>query len=219
MKKLFLLAAVSFLASHLNAQHQHGAANEQMNRFPFEALIKSFESPERTEYQKPEKVLNYLGELKGKTVEDIGAGSGYFSVRLARQGAHVIAADVDERFIHYIRQRLPKENLDTTQVELRKISYDDCGLKTQEADKVLVVDTYHHIENRVEYFKHLKEGLKPDGLLYVIDFFKKELPVGPSVEHKISDEVVSKELREAGFSIVEINKTLLPYQYIVKAKL
>lgn len=197
--------------------HKHDA-NAHMHKTPIEELIKRFESPERDEYQQPEKVINYLGDLKNKTIMDIGAGSGYFSVKLLNAGAKVIAADVDERFLTYIKNRITKEKLDSTKIELRKIPFENCGLKTNEADAVLMVNVYHHIENRMAYFKNLKTGLKKEGKLYIIDFFKKEMKVGPPVEHKVSEEEIVKELKEAGFEIEEVNTTLLPNQYIVKAK-
>jgi 2-polyprenyl-3-methyl-5-hydroxy-6-metoxy-1,4-benzoquinol methylase len=125
-----LVALICLLStSQLNAQHhghghQHGSnssANAYMHRSSTAELIQRFESPERDAYQQPEKVLAYLGELKGKRIMDIGAGSGYFSVKLAAQGAQVIAADVNEEFLAYINERIAKEGLKhiTTQDPLR----------------------------------------------------------------------------------------------------
>jgi len=186
-----------------------------MHKTPVKELIKRFESPERDAYQQPEKVLSYLGDISGKTIIDIGAGSGYFTSKLARKGANVIAADVDDEFLAHLHNRVENERLNN--VTVRKIPYDSPDLKPQEVDMALVVNTYHHIEDRAVYFKKLKEGLKGDGSVVIIDFFKSDIPVGPPTNHKLSMDVVVAELKKAGFTTLDVNVDLLPYQYIIKA--
>ena len=83
---------------------------------------------------------------------------------------------------------------------------------------VFIVNTYHHIENRSDYFKKVKKGIKDDGELIIIDFFKVESPIGPPLDHKLSMDVVVTELKKAGYSSFEVNVELLPYQYIIRAK-
>jgi 2-polyprenyl-3-methyl-5-hydroxy-6-metoxy-1,4-benzoquinol methylase len=190
-------------------------ANEHMNRSSTEDLIERFESPERDAYQKPELVLEYLGDLKDKKIMDIGAGSGYFSVKLAEKGANVIAADVSDEFQDALKIRIDENNLEN--IELRNIPYDSPDLADNEVDMVLIVNTYHHIENRIDYFSKVKKGIKPDGELVVIDYFKKELPVGPPVNHKIDMDTVISELEEAGYTL-DVNVDLLPYQFVIRAK-
>jgi ubiquinone/menaquinone biosynthesis C-methylase UbiE len=191
-------------------------ANEYMHQSSTEALIRRFESPERDAYQKPEEVIQYLGKIKGRTIMDIGTGSGYFAGKLARKGARVIAADVNEEFLEHVEKRIAAEKLQN--ITTRKIPYESPGLTPAEVDMVLIVNTYHHIEHRSAYFRQVKQGLKPQGELVVIDYFKTELPVGPPVHHKIGlDEVVS-ELKQAGFRKFEVEINLLPYQYILKAR-
>ena len=202
---------------HYEDKHvKHGSANEHMHESSVKELIERFESPERDAYQKPEDVLNYLGDIQGQTIMDIGAGSGYFSVKLAEKGANVIAADVEDEFLEFIRDRIDKNNLKT--IETRKIPYDSPNLKEKEADMVLIVNTYHHIEDRSDYFSKVKKGTKDNGELVVIDFFKTDVPVGPPTEHKISIDVVVDELKKAGYTSFLINVDLLPYQFIIKAK-
>ena len=195
---------------------QSKSANEYMHQSTTEELIERFESPERDTYQQPEKVLEYLGDLDGKRIMDIGAGSGYFSLKLAEHGAQVIAADVSEDFQAVIKKRIEENNIEN--IELRKIPYDSPNLEDAEVDKVIIVNTYHHIENRVDYFAKVKQGIKPGGELVVIDFFKKEIPVGPPSNHKIDLETVKKELEEAGYTNLVVNKDLLEYQFIIRAK-
>ena len=83
---------------------------------------------------------------------------------------------------------------------------------------VLIVNTYHHIENRSDYFKKVKRGTADAGELVLIDFFKTDLPVGPSIDHKLAMDTVITELKNAGYTTFSINVDLLPYQYIIKAK-
>lgn len=197
-------------------KHHSKTANEHMHRSSVEELIKRFESPERDAYQHPEKVLAYLGDISNKKIIDIGAGSGYFSVKLANKGAKVIAADVSDEFLAALEERIEDNKLKN--IELRKIPYDSPGLSKKEVDMVFIVNTYHHIEERVDYFSQVKKGINDTGELIIIDFYKKELPVGPKPDHKISKANVIAELKKAGFSIVDINEDLLPYQYIIRAK-
>ncbi|WP_422082491.1 class I SAM-dependent methyltransferase [Ulvibacterium sp.] len=201
---------------HKEGQSKHGSANAYMHRSSVKDLIERFESPERDSYQHPQKVLEHLGDIQGQTIVDIGAGSGYFSVKLAEKGAIVIAADVDEKFQEFLQNRIEKNNLKN--IETRKIPYDSPNLKEKEADMVLIVNTYHHIENRSNYFAKVKKGTKPDGELVIIDFFKSETPVGPPLDHKLPIDIVVNELKKAGYSSFNVNVDLLPYQYIIKAK-
>jgi len=201
--------------NHHSHGHHHGEANAYMHQRSFEELVANFESPEREEWQKPDSVIALMGDISGKTVMDIGCGTGYFSVRLAEKKAKVICADVDEEFQAYVDQRKEEEGYSDEQIETRLIPYDSPDLTEGEADFILIVDTYHHIENRKNYFQQVKQGLKQGGRLMVIDFEKRETPHGPPVEMRISAEKVMEELEDAGFNKLEIDTDLLPYQYIV----
>lgn len=148
---------------------------------------------------------------------EIGAGTGYFSFRLAEAGANVIAADVDERFQEYIKTKKDSLNIADDKLELRMVPYDSPELQKGEVDMVLVVNTYHHIENRSDYFSKVLTGLVDNGKLVIIDFYKKDLAVGPPIEMKMSEEQVQEELTNAGFKRFEVNSDLLEYQYIISA--
>ncbi|MCF8238886.1 MAG: class I SAM-dependent methyltransferase [Saprospiraceae bacterium] len=210
-----LLTAQCACAQHDDHGHHHDA-NQHMNQQPFEELVAHFEDPKRDEWQKPDAVMALLGNLKGKKVMDIGSGTGYFSFRMAKAGAWVICADVDERFLDYITQKVENtEQWAASRIETRKVPFDSPALQAREVDLVLIVDTYHHIENRIDYFKEVRKGLKPEGRLVVIDFFKEESPVGPPVKMKMSEEQVVGELHKAGFQSMDMDVQTLPYQYII----
>ena len=230
MKKQIITAILAIASTstimaqeHQNKNHHgHGdgkpahSANEYMHKASTDDLINRFESKERDEYQQPHKVMQYLGDINGKAIMDIGAGTGYFSVKLAKHGANVIAADVNDEFQTFLKKRIEDNKIEN--ITLRKIPFDSPDLKDNEVDMVLIVNSYHHIDNRAEYFAKVKKGLKNDGELVVIDFFKTDVPVGPPTNHKVSIDEVVAELKKAGYTSFEVNVDLLPYQFIVKAK-
>ncbi len=209
--------STSTAPKHSSSHTHSGKANQHMHNSSFEELVAKFEGPDRDAYQKPDKVLNQMGRLGGKKIIDIGAGTGYFSTKLAAAGAAVIAADIDQRFLDYIEERKAKEGIPTHAIELRKVPADDPLLKAEEVDKALVVNTYHHIEDRVNYFKKVKDGLKEQGELIIVDFKKQEDSFGPPIEMRIASNDVAAELREAGYRRIRINRKILPHQYYVAA--
>ncbi len=199
------------------AAAEESAANQFMHQADFDQLAARFEDPARAEWQKPEKVIASLGPLEGKTVVDIGAGTGYFSFPISKQAAKVIAIDIDQRFLDYIAQKQQTQKIGAN-IEARLTTPDSPGLKPGEADMALIVDTYHHIEGRVEYLSKLKKCLRKDGVLVIIDFKKMKTPPGPPVELRVAEDQVESELKSAGFTIVSSDKDLLPYQYMIKAR-
>jgi len=208
----FLILIISFIA----CRQVKDSANAFMNRNSFENLVERFEGKERDTYQQPKKVMKFIGDVEDQTIIDLGAGTGYFTFRLVKAGANVIAADVDDRFLNYIKQKSDTLNL-TNKIELRKVPYDSPKLRLNEVDKFLIVNTYHHIDNRTEYFEKVKSGLKENGQAIIIDFFKKKQEIGPPKRYCVSADEVVKELKEAGFTEFKVEKDLLEFQYIIKA--
>lgn len=185
----------------------------------FESLVADFESKDRGIWQKPELVISYLGDLKDKTVADIGAGTGYFTFRLVPKAKKVIGIDIDPRFINFldsVKVRLPE--VYQNRFESRLAKYDDPLLQPEEADKVVIVNTYAYIENRVQYLRTLHKGMAPEGELLIIDFKKNNLPIGPPDEFKVSSTQVEQELKAAGFVVSKVDKEVLDYQYIILAE-
>ncbi|MDX1902769.1 MAG: methyltransferase domain-containing protein [Thermonemataceae bacterium] len=213
-----IITVVFFLSklTLMNAQHHHGKANTYMNQSDFDKLVQRFENSERDSWQKPEKVLAFMGDMKEKTVVDIGAGTGYFAFRLASVAKNIIAADVDERFSVYIQNKNKEKQF--SNISTRKAEYEKPPIQDAEADVVLMVNVYHHIEHRGVYFKELLEKLKSDGELVIIDFKKGDLPQGPPNKMKLSEKQVVKELKKIGFQVDKIDTETLPYQYMIKVK-
>jgi len=203
-----------------HAQHHSGRSHQAFsNKEAVEKMAQNFESAERDSLQQPQKVLQFMGNIKGKKIMDIGAGTGYFSVKFAKAGATVIAADVSDGFQEYLKDRMVKEKIEN--IEPRKIPYNNPLLKDNEVDIVFMANTYHHIENRTAYFSKVNKGLNPDGELIVMDFFKVEFEEKvqvPAMEMRASVDEVIFELKKAGFISFEIDVNLLAYQYIIKAK-
>lgn len=185
----------------------------------FEALVQSYESTDRVIWQKPDVVINMLGDLEGKTVADIGAGTGYFSFRLVPKAQKVIAIDIEPMMITFLdsmRNKLSEEAANRFYTRLAKPT--DPLLRDAEVDAAIVVNTYSYIENRIDYMKKIAQGIKPKGKLLVIDFKKNHMPIGPSDEFKVSANQVQQELVEAGYSILKADKSTLDYQYIILAE-
>ncbi|MFN0215968.1 MAG: class I SAM-dependent methyltransferase [Saprospiraceae bacterium] len=190
----------------------------KMGEGNFESLVADFEDKDRGIWQKPELVISFLGDIKDETVADIGAGTGYFAFRLVPKAKKVIGIDIDPRFIDFldsVKVRLPLLYRDRFETRLAK--FDDPLLEPNEADNVVIVNTYAYIENRPQYLKTLYKGVSPGGQLLVIDFKKNNLPVGPPEQYKVSLAQVERELVTAGFKISKIDKDMLDYQYIILA--
>lgn len=185
----------------------------------FESLVADYESKDRVIWQKPGMVIALLGNLEGKTVVDIGAGTGFFTFRLVPLADKVIGVDIDPRFIAFmdsVKVRLPERY--HNRFESRLAKFDDPMLTPEEADVAIIVNTYGYIENRVQYLQTLAKGMTSGGDLLVIDFKKNNLPIGPPDEYKVALSQVQQELDEGGFDVLKIDKESLDYQYIVLAK-
>jgi ubiquinone/menaquinone biosynthesis C-methylase UbiE len=182
--------------------------------------VERFESPERDEYQMPDRVIEALGLQPGQTAVDLGAGTGYFTFRLARAvapGGKVYAVDIEPGMVDFINQRKEKEEGGEL-VEGILAQAADPLIPDGVADLILLVNTYHHIPGRVDYLLGLEKDLAPGGRVVVIDFYKKDAPVGPPKEHKMSRGEVIFEFEAAGYRLLE-EKSFLPYQYYLVFRL
>jgi ubiquinone/menaquinone biosynthesis C-methylase UbiE len=174
-----------------------------------ERYAKEFDDPGRDAWQMPARIIETLGVHAGQSVADIGAGTGYFSMRLAQAPAAptVYAADIEPSMVEYLRARAAKAGLKN--VIAVQASAGSPNLPAP-VDTVLVVDTYHHIADRVEYFRKLRASLKPSGRLAIIDF-RKDAPAGPPPQFRFTEAQITSELTRAGYRLAE-TYTFLPRQ-------
>jgi len=158
-----------------------------------------FDDPQRDKWQKPHEVIQALALAPGAVVADIGAGTGYFSARLATMlpKSSIFAADIEPGMVRYLAERAARENLSNVTPVLARA--DTPGLPAK-VDMVLMVDTYHHIEGREKYFRGLQELLKPGGRVAIIDF-RLDSPDGPPKRARLVREQVIAEMDTAGYEL------------------
>jgi ubiquinone/menaquinone biosynthesis C-methylase UbiE len=204
-----VLAAAPAAAQTATTEHEahrlHGDAA---------AYIAALEDPRRDAYQKPHEVMTALAVSEGEIVADIGAGSGYFTMRLARHvgaAGHVYAVDVSPDMIRHLHARVRDAGLLNVSPILAP---PDDPLLPRRVDRFLIVDVWHHVEDRPAYLARMKQLLKPGGRVIMIDFHKRELPVGPPLEMKIAREDLLREMTTNGFRVVA-EHSFLPYQYFL----
>lgn len=194
---------------------QEGEDGPRGHRFTEpEKYAERWNDPARDKWQKPGEVMTVLGVEKGMTVVDLGTGTGYFVPHLAKTvgpTGKVLALDVEEPMVEYVKNRVLDEDMDN--VEARVVAYDDPGLSAESVDRVLTVNTWHHIQNREAYVEKLASGLKPGGTVAVVDY-TLDSPHGPPRDHKLDPEQVKEELEAGGLS-AQIVEEDLPRQYVV----
>ncbi len=213
-----LCLAVLGLVSCQSTEHHHDQDQSELSGA--EGLDQSSDNHERDSWQEPERVIDQLGTLTGKTVADIGAGTGYFTFRLLPRAEKVIAIEIDERFIRYLDNqvdRLP-DSL-AHRLETRLAEPGDPHLQSREVDVILVVNTYIYMSDRIRYFRNLKQAIKPGGHLVVVDFKKKPMKVGPAQDLRMAPHQIEAELLSAGYTNIRVDNTTLDYQYMIRAEL
>lgn len=208
--------AALLLAAAVPATPQEARDHHQMHRMHGDpdAYIAALEDPKRDAYQKPHEVITALGIRAGEVIADIGAGSGYFTVRLARHvgpGGRVYAVDVSPDMIRHLNRRVRDLGLRNVSTILAP---PDDPLLPEPVDRYLIVNVWHHIEDQAGYLAHMRKQLKPGGQIVMIDFHKRELPVGPPVDMKIAREDLIRQMTEHGFEVAS-EHTFLPYQYFL----
>ncbi|MBZ5578970.1 MAG: class I SAM-dependent methyltransferase [Acidobacteriia bacterium] len=167
---------------------------------------KVLEDPSRDEWQKPHEVVMALNLKSTDVIADIGAGTGYFARRFANHAGKVYAVDIDRELLAIAEKGAPA-NLTTVLA-----APDDPRLPAHSVDIIFICDVLHHIENRAAYYPKLAETLKQGGRIVVIEFYKKDMPIGPPASMKLSDAEVISEFRNAGFTLAK-RLDILPYQY------
>lgn len=209
--------AVLWMALLSAEPHGHSGDPHRKHGNPadLDAYISKMEAPDREGWQKPDEVIRALNIKPGQVICDIGAGPGYFALRLGRavgEGGAVLAVDVESKILEVLRDRIAQSGLRNVTPVLSLP--DDPLLPRGACDLVLIVDTFHHFPDQSAYLRRLAGALRAGGRLANIDFHKKELPVGPPVEHKVSREEFLSKATAAGLRVTA-EPTFLPYQYFL----
>ncbi len=196
----------------------HGAGDHATMHHRFKDVAwakKHFEDPKRKAWQKPRALVAALQIAPGAAVADLGAGSGYFLPFLAEAvgpTGTVFAVEVEPELIEWLRTRADKEGL--TQVVPVLSSFDRLRLPNAGVDLAMMVDVYHHIDDRKAWFTRALRAVRPGGRMVVVDFKPGDLPVGPPKGHKISAAQITEEMTAAGWTLVQ-TLDLLPHQNVV----
>jgi len=195
--------------------HGHHHGGPLVHRFEkAEDWAKDFDDPARDAWQRPSDVITAMRIEPGMTVADIGAGTGYFEPYLSRavgSKGRVLALDIEPDMVRYMKERAAREKLGNVDAILAPA--DDVGVPAASADRVLVVDTWHHIHQREQYAARLASALRPGGMVAIVDF-TLESKRGPPPDHRLAPDTVMAELRAGGFT-AELASESLPDQYIV----
>jgi ubiquinone/menaquinone biosynthesis C-methylase UbiE len=173
------------------------------------------EAPDRDEWQRPDLIMDALGVAEASVVADIGAGSGWFTIRLARRvgpNGLVYAQDVQQLMLAAIIRRVRAEGL--TNVRPTLGGENDPRLPARALDTVLIVDVYHEIEDGVTLLKNVATALKPQGRLGVIDFRLEGGGPGPAREERVSPDEVIRDAEAAGLRLLQ-KEEFLTYQYFL----
>jgi predicted methyltransferase len=197
------------------AAHGHDHHDHDPHRFEHaDEWAKKFDDPSRDAWQRPADVIEAMKLGSGMAVADIGAGTGYFEPWLSRAvgpSGTVLALDVEADMVRYLGDRAAREHL--ANVRPARVPTADPKLPAGGMDRILVVDTWHHVPAREAYAAKLRDGLKPGGQVFIVDF-KLDAKQGPPPHHRLSPDQVAREL-EAGGLHAEPAATQLPEQYIV----
>ncbi len=189
-----LLLAVGTLPASPLWQSQ--ATDSRKTSTPYTGDLSIFESPGRDQRLQIDRVMDILAIVPGRNVADVGAGSGWFTVRAARrvgEGGKVFAVDINPEAIRYIENRAQKEKLhNVSAIQGRE---DDPTLPAAQVDAVLLLKTYHEVAKPVALLRNLKSALRPGAKVGIID------RNGNGENHGVQRKVVIEEAAEAGYEL------------------
>ena len=192
---LLVLGFAGTLSPH-RAFPQATTTDTRKTSTPYTGDLSIFESPGRDKRLQIDRVMDILGITNGKNVADIGAGSGWFTVRAARrvgEGAQVYAVDINPEAIHYIEERSHKEGLHNIKGILGR--EDNALLPSNAVDAVLLLKTYHEVAKPITLLRNLRASLRPGAKVGIID------RNGNGENHGVQKDVVIREAAEAGYDL------------------
>ena len=216
MKRILLLTIFVTVSGYAGLSAGPAAAQSPHTRDhsfgDSEKWAKVFDDPKRDAWQKPHEVIRALAPKPDAVIADIGSGTGYFSVRFARMvpKGRVYGVDTEPDMVKYLAERAKREGLGN--ITAVKAAPGDPRLP-ERADLIILVDVFHHIENRDRYFSKLRDSLKPGGRLAVIDF-RMDSPEGPPKAARVAPAQVKAELKKAGY-VLDREHGFLPNQFFL----
>lgn len=194
--RAFMLGGAVFATLTGTASGQPGTRLDRL--FPPQELG-LLEGPDRDSWQKPDQVMDALGIADGSHVADLGAGGGWFTVRLARRvgpNGVVYAADVQPEMVRAISRRAQQEGLDNVRPVLSSPS--DPRLPPGRLDAVLIVDSYAEMSDPVSVLREVARSLQPRGRLGIVEFRTGRGGPGPSLERRVDPSIITRDAQRAG---------------------
>lgn len=217
MKSTSLLFLFILMFSCQNGQVDTAGAKVDtvhVEEIPMEASEDSREA-----WQKPNLILDKMGNLEERVVADIGAGTGYFSFRMIPRAKKVIAIEIERDLIELMKN-LAFSLSDTSKekFETRLAQPDDPKLAQSEVDDILIVNVVGYFGDRLDYFRKCNTALNDQGKIHIIDYKVRKLPIeAPEYSDRVYIHLIEEELEAAGFTDIVTDDTSLEYQYIVQA--
>jgi len=201
MRRYLPIAVACLLGMPVTASAQNTASRDAQGPSDVQSYIQNLMSEQRVAQLKPDQVIAALMLPENAVVADLGSGPGVFTVPLARHLTRgvVYAVDIEPQQLDALRLRVTEHDLRNVVPVLASGSTPH--LPPAHVDLILVVDTYHHIEDRIDYFRRLRTVLRSGGHLAILEYRPGNLPVGPPAERKLPAGVRERELRAAGYSL------------------
>jgi ubiquinone/menaquinone biosynthesis C-methylase UbiE len=217
MRRLSVVAAlvVAVLVAAVAAQGRHPVSGRTIAPVMGVGGAGWLDRPERDQEEDTSRAVASLDLRPGMVVADIGAGSGYYTVRMANKvgpSGKVYATDIQQGMLDLLTRRVTRERL--TQVVPVLGTADDPRLPPGVLDLALMVDVYHELSAPQAFIRRLRESLKPDGRLVLIEYRKEDPRVPIREEHKMSVAQVRQELAADGFTIEKVID-VLPWQHVI----
>jgi cyclopropane fatty-acyl-phospholipid synthase-like methyltransferase len=183
---------------------QQTASHQRKTSTPYTGDLSIFESPGRDQRLHIDQVMDALAIMPGKNVADIGAGSGWFTVRAAKRvtdSGTVYAVDINPEAVKYIDERVAKDGVHNVKTVLSKP--DNPDLPARSVDAVLLLKTYHEVENPVGLMRNLRPALRPDARIGIID------RNGNGSDHGVQKSIVMQEMQQAGYELKDEKDSLV----------
>jgi predicted methyltransferase len=211
-----IVGLLTVLAPRLEARPQARPEQQRTGQLFPPQNLGLLESPDRDAWQKPEQIMDALGIADGSKVADIGIGSGWFTIRLARRvgpNGLVYAEDVQRQMLEATRRRVSREGLKNVETILGTET--NPNLPPRTLDAILIVDTYPEVDDRVTFLRNLAAALKPNGRIGVVNYKPGQGGPGPAENEgvRVDCSAVEADARAAGLRV--LRRENLPFQYLM----